>query len=126
MARTVLKKVKHIMTIGSEKYSFQSADIYGDFGSQIGVTKAPAQDSTNYTGKLTREDFRNGTAIKVKARGVVLDADGKVVESRDFTFQVPVEKVRTALANLDTKTVTIGGKKYDLGEARIPQRRRFS
>jgi hypothetical protein len=125
MAATKLKKIKHIMTIGTEKYSFSSADIYGDFGSQIGITKAPSPDTTDYKGKITKDDFSNGKVIKIKARGSIV-ANGVVTESRDFTFQVPMEKARAALANLDSKKVTVNSKTYDLGSSRIPQRVRFS
>jgi hypothetical protein len=125
-AKVVLKKIKHIMTIGTEKYSFQAPDIYGDFGAQLGVTKAPNPDTTNYKGKLHSEDYSNGKVIHIKARGSVTDSAGAVTEARDFTYTVAFDKARTALANLDSKKVTVNSKTYDLGSARIPQRRRFS
>jgi hypothetical protein len=126
MAATKLKKIKHIMTLGSDKYSFRSADIYGDFGSQFGISKAPNPDTTNYKGRIERDDFTGGKVIKIKARGLVVDDAGVVTEARDFTFQVPFDKAQTALANLDSKKVTVNNKSYDLGVARIPRRRRFS
>jgi hypothetical protein len=118
---TRLKKIKHIVTIGSNKYSMSAPDIYGNVG-----TKAPTPDNTNYTGKIKAADFADGKVIKVKSRGNVIGSGGAVTESRSFTFVVPMEKARTALADIDSKQVTVGGKTYDLGEARIPQRRRFS
>jgi hypothetical protein len=123
---TRLKKIKHIVTIGSNKYSMSAPDIYGNVGTLVGVTKAPTPDNTNYTGKIKAADFADGKVIKVKSRGNVIGSGGAVTESRSFTFVVPMEKARTALADIDSKQVTVGGKTYDLGEARIPQRRRFS
>jgi hypothetical protein len=116
-----LKKIKHILTIGSDKYSFYSADIYGSWGSAFGVSKAPANDNTVYKGKLNRDSFSDGKAIRVKARG---SADNQ--KSRDFTFIVSFEKAREALANIGSKTVSVNSITYNLGEARIPGRRRFS
>jgi hypothetical protein len=119
-------KVKHIVTIGSNKYSLRASDIYGDLGGVTGVTKAPANDTTNYTDKITSADFSNGLVARVKARGVVL-TNGVVTKSRDFTIIVTAEKLKSALAGLDSKKITIaGGQVYDLIGARIPQRRRFS
>jgi hypothetical protein len=126
MATVRLKKVKHIMTIGSDKYSFLAPDIYSTFGSSLGITKAPTgNDPTVYTGKISSDDFANGTVIKIKARGNVT-ANGVVTESKDFSFEVPLEKAKSALAAIESKTITISGKTYDLGSARIPQRVRFS
>lgn len=117
-----LPKVKHILTVGSDKYSFLSADVYGSWGSAFGVTKAPANDNTVYKGKLNKDSFADGKAIKVKSRGKGSAAG----QSRDFTFIVSFEKAREALANIGSKTVTANSITYNLGEARIPGRRRFS
>jgi hypothetical protein len=119
-------KVKHIVTIGSNKYSLRAGDIYGELAGVTGVTKAPANDTTNYTDKITSADFSNGLVTRVKARGVVL-TNGVVTKSRDFTIIVTAEKLKSALAGLDSKKITVaGGQVYDLIGARIPQRRRFS
>jgi hypothetical protein len=124
MART--KKIKHIMTIGSDKYSFQHADTYGNFGSQFGISKAPANDTTVFAGKITGDSFSDGTAITVKARGVVTNSSGVITKAKDFSFIVPLEKAKSALAAIDSKTVTDGTSTYNLGNCRIPQRVRFS
>ena len=116
-----LKKVKHILTIGTEKYSFYSADVYGSWGASFGVTKAPDNDNTVYKDKLNPDSFADGKAIRVKARGKAANQ-----KSRDFTFIVGFEKAREALANIGSKTVTANSITYNLGEARIPGRRRFS
>jgi hypothetical protein len=126
MANKVLKKIKHIVTIGTDKYSLRAPDIYTNVGTLVGVTKAPTPDNTNYKGKIKAADFADGKVIRIRSRGNVVGSNGTVTESRTFTFVVPMEKARTALADIDAKQVTIDGKNYDLGEARIPQRRRFS
>jgi hypothetical protein len=126
MAKKPLKKIKHVVTIGTDKYSLRAPDIYGNVGTLVGVTKAPTPDNTNYKGKIKSADFADGKVIKIKSRGNVYESDGSVKESRNLTFVVPMEKARTALADLDSKQVTIGDTTYNLGEARIPQRRRFS
>lgn len=126
MAR--LKKVAHILTIGSDKYSFRAPDIYGNFGSQFGVQKASNPDNTEYKGKLGNDDFAEGKVIKIKARGVQRNTDGAINKSRDFTFVVPFDKARSALANLESKQVSLpnNGGNWDITSARIPARRRFS
>ncbi len=124
MAKVVLPKVKHILTIGADKYSFKAPDIYGSVGSTLGVTKAPSPDNTIYTGRLGSDSFSDGTAIKLKARGV--SGTGATKKVRDFTFIVAFEKAKSALATLESKTVTADSVTYDLTSARIPQRRRFS
>lgn len=116
-----LKKVKHILTIGQDKYSFMSADVYGSWGTAFGVSKAPENDNTVYKGKLNPDSFADGKAIKLKARGSAANQ-----KSRDFTFIVSFEKAREALANIGSKTVSANSITYNLGEARIPGRRRFS
>jgi hypothetical protein len=121
-----LKKIKHILTIGTEKYSFRAPDIYGDFGSATGVTKAPTPDSTNYTGKLNKGDFSDGKAIKIKARSVKTDSAGAITATKEFTIVSSFEKAKNAVANLDSKKITIGSDTWDIQTARIPQRRRFS
>ena len=121
-----LPKVKHILTIGSDKYSFYAQDIYANLGAQSGVTKAPANDSTVYRGELTRDSFYDGKAIRVKARGTAAASGNTPGKSRDFTFVLSFEKAREALPNIGSKTVTVGGLTYNLGKARIPGRRRFS
>jgi hypothetical protein len=126
MAAKRLKKIKHVVTIGTDKYSMSAPDIYGNLGSTVGVTKAPTPDNAIYKGKIKNVDFADGKMIKIKSRGTVLNSDGSVKESRSFTFNVPMEKARQALADLESKSVTVGTVTYNLGEARIPQRRRFS
>lgn len=127
MATKPLPKVKHIVTIGSDKYSFRAPDIYTNVGTLVGVVKAPNPDTTSYKGKIKAADFADGKMIKVKARGTEFEANGTTVRStKVFTFVVPMEKARTALADIDSKKVVLGSTSYDLGEARIPQRRRFS
>lgn len=126
MARVVLKKIKHILTIGTDKYSLSAPDIYGSLGSIVSVTKAPNPDNTTYKGKIKSADFADGKVIKVKARGNIVNSSGVVTKSRAFTFVVPFEKARTALADIESKTITINSEIYNLGEARIPQRRRLS
>lgn len=126
MATNPLPKIKHIVTIGTDKYSFRAPDIYAAVGSLVGVVKAPNPDNTSYKGKIKASDFADGKVIKIKSRGNVVAASGAVTESKMFTFVVPMEKARTALADIDSKKITINSKTYDLGEARIPQRRRFS
>ena len=116
-----LKKIKHILTIGSDKYSFYSADVYGTWGSTFGVTKAPDNDNTVYKGKLTADSFADGKAIRVKSRGKASNQKPK-----DFTFVVSFEKAREAIANIGSKKITVNSITYDLGDARIPSRRRFS
>lgn len=116
-----LPKVKHILTIGTDKYSFYSADVYGTWGAAFGVAKAPANDNTVYKGKLNAESFSDGKAIRLKSRGKATSG-----VSRDFTFIVSFEKAREALANIGSKTVTANSINYNLGEARIPGHRRFS
>lgn len=121
-----LKKVKHILTVGSEKYSFRAADIYGDFAGATGVAKAPSPDNTNYAGKLESKDFSNGKAIRLKARAVKRDSGGLITASREFVVVSSFEKAKNALANIDEKNITIGSDKWDIETVRIPQRRRFS
>lgn len=126
MAR--LKKIPHILTIGSDKYSFRAPDIYGSFGSQFGVQKASSPDNTDYKGKIGNDDFAEGKVIRIKARGVQTNTDGQVTASRDFTFIVPFDKARSALANLESKQVQLPGNStpWNIASARIPARRRFS
>ncbi len=121
-----LKKIKHILTIGSEKYSFRAPDIYGDFGSATGVTKASTPDSTNYTGKLNKGDFSDGKAIKIKLRSVKTDNNGAITATKEFTVVSSFEKAKNAVANLDSKKITVNNETWDIQTARIPQRRRFS
>lgn len=121
-----LKKVKHILTIGTEKYSFRAPDIYGDFASATGVSKAPSPDTTNYTGQLTTDDFSTGKAIRIKVRAVKTDSAGVITATREFTVVSAFEKARNALANLDSKKITVGSDTWEIQTARIPQRRRFS
>lgn len=117
-----LPKVKHILTIGADKYSFYHADVYGSWGAAFGVTKAPANDNTVYKGKLNKESFADGKAIKVKASG----RGTQPGQRKDFGFVVSFEKAREALANIGSKTVVANSITYNLGDARIPGRRRFS
>jgi hypothetical protein len=126
MATAPLRKVKHIVTIGTDKYSFRAPDIYGNVSAIVGVVKAPTPDTTNYKGKIKAADFADGKVMKIKSKGNIINGTGVITESKMFTFVVPMEKVRTALADIDSKQVTVNSKTYDLGEARIPQRRRFS
>jgi hypothetical protein len=121
-----LKKVKHILTIGSEKYSFRAPDIYADFGSATGVTKAPTTDNTNYTGKLNKGDFSDGKAIKIKVRAVKTTDKGVIEKTKEFTVISSFEKAKNAVANLDSKKITVDSVTWDIQTARIPQRRRFS
>lgn len=121
-----LKKVKHILTVGSEKFSFRAPDIYGDFAGSTGVTKAPTPDNTNYTGKLGSQDFSNGKCIRIKIRGTSTPSGATSPVARDFTVISSFEKAKGALANLDDKKVVVGNITWDIQSARIPQRRRFS
>jgi hypothetical protein len=123
-ARVVIPKVKHIITLDDGKYSIRLPDYYGTFGSKFGVTKAPSPDSTKYAGTISRDDYRYGNVLKLKARGTT--GTGTTKKTRDFTFAVPYSKAAQAIAELDSKSVTVDSKVYDLGEDRIPQRRRFS
>jgi hypothetical protein len=120
-----LKKVKHIVTIGTAKYSLRATDIYGELGGVTGVTKAPENDTTNYTDKLTAADFSNGLVARIKARGVVI-TNGVVTKSRDFTIITTAEKLKSALAGLDSKKIKVGEVTWDITGARVPLRRRFS
>ncbi|WP_309740068.1 hypothetical protein [Chamaesiphon sp. OTE_20_metabat_361] len=118
-----LPKVKHVLTIGSEKYALRAADIYGDFGGSTGVTKVSDPDTTNYTAKLTSADFANGKAIRIKCTAT--NGTGAAKISKSFTVICAFEKAKTALANLDAKKITVDGKTWDITATRIPQRRRF-
>ena len=122
MAR--LPKVKHSITIGTDKYSFYAADIYTSVGTALGVAKLAANDNTVFKGKLTEESFRDGKAIRVKSRASTGTGTAKVY--RDFTFVVPFDKAASAIASIGSKTVTADSKTWELGDARIPQRVRLS
>jgi hypothetical protein len=124
MPAVKLPKIKHIITADGAKYSAQLPDIYGTFGSQFGITKAPSPDTTQYDGVLNNSHYSDGTVIKVKARGTTGTGTNK--KNRDFTFVVPFANAKKALAVIDSKQATADGKTYDLNSARIPQRRRFS
>lgn len=119
-----LKKVKHVVTIGTEKYSVRLADIYGSFGGATGIVKAPANDTTNYTDKIEKEEYSEGKVVKLKARASTGTAPN--VKYKDFTIHCIAEKQKSALANLDSKTITIGNVTWDIQSVRIPGRRRFS
>jgi hypothetical protein len=119
-------RVKHILTIGTAKYSLRANDIYADLGTVTGVTKAPASDNTNYTDKIKAHHFAEGIVIRLKARGVTLNTDGTVKQSRDFTIITTPDKEKSALAGLDAKTIKIDAVTWNLTGARVPQRRRFS
>jgi hypothetical protein len=121
-----LKKIKHILTIGSEKYGFRAPDIYGELKDLTGVTKAPTPDNTTYTGKLSKSDFADGVAVKMKARTAQYNSDGSIKAAKEFTVISSFEKAKNALAGLDAKKITVDSATWDIETARIPQRRRFS
>jgi hypothetical protein len=121
-----MPRVKHIVTVGTEKYSYRASDIYGDLAGVTGVTKAPSPDNTTYTDSLTAENFSEGKVIRLKARGVQLESNGTVKKSRDFTIVCTSEKSKSALASLPSKTIKVGAETWDLVSARVPRRRRFS
>jgi hypothetical protein len=124
MAAVKIKKVKHIITADGAKYSAQLPDVYGTFGSQFGITKAPTPDTTQYDGQLNNSHYSDGTVIKVKARGT--SGTGATKKTREFTFVVPFANAKKALAVIDSKSAVVDGTTYDLNAARIPRRRRFS
>jgi hypothetical protein len=124
MAPVRLPKVKHIVTADGAKYSAQLPDIYGTFGAQFGITKAPSPDTTQYDGQITSSQYSDGTVIKIKARGTT--GTGVNKKTREFTFIVPFANAKKALAVIDSKQATVDSKVYDLNAARIPRRRRFS
>lgn len=121
-----MPRVKHTVTIGTEKYSYRGNDIYGQLGGVTGVVKSPSPDNTTYTDSLTAENFSEGKVIRLKARGVQLDSSGKVAKSRDFTIICTAEKSKSALAALPSKNIEVGIEKWDIVSARVPRRRRFS
>ena len=129
MAR--LKLVKHILTIGTDKYAFNAADIYGNFGGSTGVVKAPENDTTEYKGKLSSDDFALAKCIKLKCRATNTNTSG-VKKSRDFTVVSSFDRAKSAIANLDGKTITVSGvsgegsASWEIKTTRIPRRRRFS
>jgi hypothetical protein len=117
---------KHIVTVGSSKYSYRANDIYGELAGVTGVTKAPSPDNTTYTDSLTAENFSDGIVVRLKARGVQLNSDQTVKKSRDFTIVCVADKQKSALAALPSKNIKVGAETWDLVSARIPRRRRFS
>jgi hypothetical protein len=121
-----MAKVKHIVTVGSDKYSYRANDIYGELAGVTGVTKAPTPDNTVYKDSLTAENFGDGIVVRLKARGVQLNTDGTVKKSRDFTIVCVADKQKSALAGLASKNIKVGTETWDLVGARIPRRRRFS
>jgi hypothetical protein len=122
MARA--KIVKHIITIGTEKFSLRAPDIYANLGSATGITKAPTPDNTNYAGKIGSYDFASGKVVRLKARGT--RTEGSTTYSREFTIVTTPDKEKAAIAGLDSKQITADSKTWDLVGARVPQRRRFS
>jgi hypothetical protein len=132
MAR--LKTVKHILTVGTEKYSLKVPDIYSDFKAIVGVEKAPSPDTTTYTDKLNADDFANGKAVKIKVRATKKNIVGNSTEKREFTLVCAFAKAQNALANLEGEEISIPGiggetaigEKWIISTARIPRRRRFS
>jgi hypothetical protein len=129
-----LKTVKHVLTIGSEKYSLKVPDIYSDFKAMVGVEKAPSPDTTVYTGKLSSEDFANAKAIRIKVRALKKNVVGNSTDKREFTIVCAFAKAQNALANLEGEEITVPGllgntvvgEKWIIQTARIPRRRRFS
>jgi hypothetical protein len=118
--------VKHTVTIGTEKYSYRGNDIYGSLAGVTGVVRSPNPDNTVYKDSITKENFADGQVIRLKARAVVLASNGTVSKSRDFTIVCTVEKEKSALAALPSKTITVGSVNWDIVTARVPRRRRFS
>jgi hypothetical protein len=129
MARLPL--VKHIVTIGDvlggggTKYSIKVADIYADFNGATGVVRAPANDNTIYEGKITSESFSTGQVIKLKARASNTSLTGQKTY-RDFNIISTFDKAKNAIANLDEKSITAGGKTWNIESVRIPRRVRLS
>jgi hypothetical protein len=78
------KIIKHIITIGSEKFSLRAPDIYSNLGSATGITKAPTPDNTNYAGKIEAHDFASGRVVRLKARGT--RTEGTTTYAREFTI----------------------------------------
>jgi hypothetical protein len=118
------KIVKHIITIGTEKFSLRARDIYENLGTATGVTKAPTPDNTNYAGRIESHDFASGKVVRLKARGT--RTEGEVTYSREFTIVTTPDKEKAAIAGLDAKQITDDSKTWNLVGARVPQRRRFS
>lgn len=135
MARLPL--VKHVITlddiagIGGDKYSFYAPDIYSDFNSDTGVKKVAADDDNSYKGKLTSDDFKTGKAIRIKCRASRKNLLQQTIK-RDFTVVCTTAKLKSALAALEDKKISIGGiggvasETWDIRTTRIPRRRRFS
>jgi hypothetical protein len=121
-----MPRVKNTVTVGTEKFSVYGNDVYGNLGGVTGVVKSPIPDNTVYTDSLTAENFSEGKVIRLKARGITGTPGTASYKSRDFTLICAVEKQKSALASLPSKTITAGSITWDLVSARVPRRRRFS
>jgi hypothetical protein len=132
-----LPRVKHIITlddiagVGGDKYSFYAPDIYGNFNSDTGVKKVATDDEHTYKGKLNSDDFKDGKAIKIKCRATRKNLAQQTI-TRDFTIVCATGKLKSALASLEDKKISIGGvagvgsETWDIRTTRLPRRRRFS
>lgn len=125
-----MARVKNTVTVGTDKYSFYGNDIYSTLAGVTGVVKTVIPDTTVYKDSLTKENFADGIVVRLKARGVNGEPGTAGYKTRDFTIVCAVEKQKSALAALPSKTITanVAGTSlvWDLVSARIPGRRRFS
>jgi hypothetical protein len=132
-----LPLVKHVITlddiagVGGDKYSFSAPDIYGDFNSDTGVKKVTSDDENVYKGKLNSDDFKDGKVIKITCRATRKNLAQQTL-TRDFKVVCTTGKLKSALAALEDKKITVGGlggvggETWDIRTTRIPRRRRFS
>ena len=123
-----LPKIKHILTIGTEKYSLRVPDVYGNFAGSTGIVKAPNPDTTVYTGKVTKDDYSNGKLMRLKCTAT--SGSGSTKKTKAFTVLCALDKAKSALASLESKTISVADDgttaTWDITNAYVPQRRRFS
>jgi hypothetical protein len=121
-----MARVKHTVTIGTEKYSYRANDVYRNLGGVTGVVVSPNPDNTVYKDSITKENFADGQVIRLKARAISGTPGTASAKAKDFTIVCTVEKEKSALAALPSKTIQIGSITWDIVGARVPRRRRFS
>lgn len=125
-----MARVKNTLTVGTDKYSFYSNNLYENLASVTGVVKSPLPDNTVYKDSLTKENFADGIVVRLKARATNGTPGTAAYKSRDFTIVCAVEKQKSALAALPSKTITVATGTstltWDIVSARVPRRRRFS
>lgn len=121
-----MARVKNTVTVGTDKYSFYGNDVYSGLAGVTGVVKAPIPDNTVYKDSLTKENFADGLVVRLKARATTGTAGTATYKAKDFTIVCAVEKQKSALAALPSKTIAVGSTIWDVVSARVPRRRRFS